>query len=232
MNRYKAVFPTGHQLFVVVHVMDKQQVLRNTRIAAEEGADGVFLIDHHEFHATPRLLKESYEVAREANPDLKIGLNFLGMRPDQAYHYAPDQTFAIWSDSARSELSHEGADRIKQVWRKYHRGNSEHPLYFGGVAFKYQAHENDPANAAKIASLFLDVITTSGPATGHPPSIEKMRLMREAVGDHPLAIASGITPENVSNFLPYVNCFLVATGISKSDTELDAQRVSLLRRNI
>ncbi len=232
MTRYKNTFPAGHQLFVVIHVMDKDQVLRNTRIAVEEGADGIFLIDHHEFHATPRLLKESFEVARGAYPDLRIGMNFLGMRVDQAYHYAPDETFAIWSDNARAELSPEGIDRIKQTWRKYHAVDSLYPLYFGGVAFKYQNEEGAPAQAAKTASKFLDVITTSGTRTGTPPTVEKIRLMRDAIGDHPLAIASGITPENVSLFLPYVNCVLVATGISKTDTELDAKLVSQLRKNM
>jgi uncharacterized protein len=232
MTRYRNIFPGGHQLFVVIHVMDKEQVLRNTRIAVEEGADGIFLIDHHEFHATPKLLKESFEVARGAYSDLRIGLNFLGMRVDQAYHYAPEETFAIWSDNSRAELSPEGIDRIKQTWRKYHYGDSLHPLYFGGVAFKYQNEEEDPAQAAKTASRFLDVITTSGTRTGTPPTVEKIRLMRDAIGDHPLAIASGITPDNVSLFLPYINCVLVATGISKSDTELDAKLVSRLRKNM
>ncbi len=232
MTRYRNIFPKGHQLFVVIHVMDKEQVLRNTRIAVEEGADGIFLIDHHEFHATPRLLKESFEVARGAYPDLRIGLNFLGMRVNQAYHYGPDGTFAIWSDNSRSELSPDGIDRIKQTWRKYHAGDSLYPLYFGGVAFKYQEEEKDPAEAAKTARLFLDVITTSGARTGTPPTVEKIRLMRDAIGDHPLAIASGVTPGNISLFLPYIDCVLVATGISKSDTELDANLVSELRKNM
>jgi len=36
-----------------------------------------------------------------------------------------------------------------------------------------------------------------------------------------LAIASGITTENVESYLPWVSDFLVASGISSSFTELD-----------
>jgi predicted TIM-barrel enzyme len=44
----------------------------------------------------------------------------------------------------------------------------------------------------------------------------------------PLAIASGITPENVGDYLDVADCFLVATGISRSFTELEPSRVRRL----
>ena len=55
--------------------------------------------------------------------------------------------------------------------------------------------------------------------------------MKLALGDTPLAIASGITPENVEEYLPYADSLLVATGISNGFTELDPLRVrSLVER--
>jgi len=52
--------------------------------------------------------------------------------------------------------------------------------------------------------------------------------MRRGLGEAPLAIASGITPENVAVYLNLTNCFLVATGISSSFTELDTSKVKAL----
>jgi predicted TIM-barrel enzyme len=49
--------------------------------------------------------------------------------------------------------------------------------------------------------------------------------MKRAIGDAPLAIASGVTPENVPDYLPWADCFLVATGISYTFDELDPDRV-------
>ena len=106
------------------------------------------------------------------------------------------------------------------------RGQGE--LYFGGVAFKYQGDTENPARAAELAVPFVDVITTSGDGTGIAADVEKIQLMKEAIGDHPLAIASGITPENVEEYIPYADCFLVATGVSNSHTELNPDRVRKL----
>lgn len=100
-------------------------------------------------------------------------------------------------------------------------------LWFAGTAFKYQKEVRDLAQVAKLAKKFSDVITTSGDRTGNPPSVEKLRIIREAIGNHPLANASGTTPENVHLMKPYIDCFLVASGILKpgSFTEFDPPRV-------
>jgi predicted TIM-barrel enzyme len=74
----------------------------------------------------------------------------------------------------------------------------------------------------------MDVVTTSGPGTGQAAHVEKIRTMKAALGDFPLAIASGITPENVKDYLPFSDCYLVATGISDSFEELNPDRVRAL----
>lgn len=106
-------------------------------------------------------------------------------------------------------------------------------LYFGGVAFKYQRPVADLCTAAKTACRFMDVVTTSGPGTGKAAHVDKIRTMKNAIGEFPLAIASGITPGNVEEYLPCSDCYLVATGIGKSFEELDptlvAQLVSAVR---
>ena len=78
----------------------------------------------------------------------------------------------------------------------------------------------------------MDVVTTSGIATGLAADVSKIEQMREGIGDHALAIASGITPENVFMYLPFCDCFLVATGISDSHTELNAGKVRSLAEQI
>ena len=72
------------------------------------------------------------------------------------------------------------------------------------------------------------MVTTSGRATGASAAVEKVKIMKRVIGDRPLAIASGITAENVEQFLPWVDIFLVATGISTSFYELDIEKVHQL----
>ena len=74
----------------------------------------------------------------------------------------------------------------------------------------------------------MDVITTSGVSTGNAPDHGKIQEMKGVIGHHPLAIASGITPENVLGYTLYTDCFLIATGVSDSFTELNPSKVRKL----
>ena len=105
-------------------------------------------------------------------------------------------------------------------------------MYFGGTAFKKQ-REVDPADYAKSASIacqWMDVVTTSGIATGHSADLGKIETFRKACGETPLALASGITPENVGDYAPYVDCVLVSTGINIKDDfyNIDTDRLAKL----
>ena len=68
------------------------------------------------------------------------------------------------------------------------------------------------------------------------PTHEQIQQIRAAIGPHPLAIASGLTPENIAAYLPYANYFLVATGISRSFDSFDPARarafVQRVRRGV
>ena len=69
--------------------------------------------------------------------------------------------------------------------------------------------------SAEIARPFMDVVTTSGIATGHEAGDAKITDFRAGLGDASLALASGITPENAARYGRDVDCFLVATGINR-----------------
>ncbi|MEM6422211.1 MAG: adenine phosphoribosyltransferase, partial [Pseudomonadota bacterium] len=60
-----------------------------------------------------------------------------------------------------------------------------------------------------------DVVTTSGVATGQEAALDKIAAFREGAGDRPLALASGVTPENAAQYRA-VDAFMVATGINRS----------------
>ncbi len=46
MSAFKSIFPKKHAFLAVVHVEGGVQALRNAKIAEQEGADGIFLINH------------------------------------------------------------------------------------------------------------------------------------------------------------------------------------------
>ena len=56
--------------------------------------------------------------------------------------------------------------------------------------------------------------------------------MSRVTGPERLAIASGVTPDNIGDYLPYVDHFLVASGISQDFHTLDPAKVRALAEAI
>jgi predicted TIM-barrel enzyme len=94
------------------------------------------------------------------------------------------------------------------------------------VAFKYQAPEPQPAAAARYAHLGGFIPVTSGPATGKAPDVAKLKAMSEHVPH--LGLASGISPNNAEDFVPYIPHYLVATGISSDFYHFDLKALQRL----
>jgi predicted TIM-barrel enzyme len=227
MSRFRAVFASRHVILPIIHVVGVDQALRNAQIAQEQGADGVFLISHG--RVSDDELLDIHQAVVSAVPELWAGVNCLGLSVEAVFARAGDRVAGVWVDDALVDERRDeqpAAQQILEVQRRHGwRG-----LYFGGVAFKYQRPVKDLARAARLAAPYMEVVTTSGPGTGHAPEPDKIRTMKQALGDHPLAIASGIAPENVNDYLEHADCFLVATSISYTFEELDPARVRDLVR--
>lgn len=183
----------------------------------------MFLVNHYIRY--DGLFKIHEEVHRQF-PDMWVGLNCLDMNPTWITVYP--EADGMWADDAgiREDLDYQRfAERCAQIQRVVAPPTPVwEGLYFGGVAFKGQrtVRPEHLADVAKKAVPYMDVVTTSGPGTGVAADVEKIRIMKRAIGDAPLAIASGITPKNVHRYMPYADCFLVATGIS-----IDFENLSL-----
>lgn len=224
-NKLEKTFGRKKVFLPVIHVVDKEQTLRNVAIAAWAEADGIFLINHN-IHAGE--LISVFRAVKKKIPNLWIGINFLDLRREDSIATTVNiGADGLWTDDAGV---YEGMIR-KPITRNELLGQWK-GFYFGGVAFKYQREVKDVASVARLSMEAVDVITTSGVRTGTAPNVDKILTMKKAIGDFPLAIASGITVENVEDFLPFCDCFLVATGISFSHTELDPEKTQELSSRI
>jgi uncharacterized protein len=227
MNALEKTFGRRKVLLPVIHATDIWQVRENISVANQAGADGVFLINHGMGY--PELVR-IHRIVREDFPHVWIGLNFLGVDTPRTLELVTEtEPDGLWRDDAglREDLMNP-AVRAEDFWESL--GKRRDPPawggpYFGGVAFKYQQKVFDLERVSAAAVGLMDVITTSGDATGSPPDIGKILRMRQAIGEWPLAIASGITPENIEPYLKPCDAFLVSTGISYDDVTLDPVRV-------
>ena len=214
---HKKFSSSGPVILPVIHVLDEDLTAANIDHIIEAGLTGCFLINH-DFGIDPFL--PIVETIRARYPDVWIGLNFLAVTGLKAFPILADlaargvRIDAYWADDARIDerTDHQTeADEIATTldacgWRG---------LYFGGTAFKKQrpVDPKDYARAAGIAGGYMDVVTTSGIATGKSADLGKLAEFRQALPDRPIALASGITPDNAGDY-DMVDCFMVATGIN------------------
>lgn len=224
-------FGASKVLLPVIHVSERIKTQEQVELAFRAGAHGVWLICHERGDKTRQLL-EIYRKVKE-NTLGWIGLNFLGeddpVSTIQEELVQRDYPEGLWIDRGIEEgpISFNHAE----LGRFYRRYQSICPkgLLFRGVAFKGQQtrYPSGLPAAVQAAKTGMDVITTSGPGTGHAPDVEKIAEIHKTANGAPVAIASGMTPENVSAFLPYADAFMVSTGVSKTGTdEFDPKKLT------
>src|SRR3954447_5752900 len=81
-STFRQAFTNRHVVLPVIHVESSEQAHRNSRLAREAGADGVFLINHA--IADEELLAIHDDVAG-AHPGWWTGVNCLGLVPEQVF---------------------------------------------------------------------------------------------------------------------------------------------------
>lgn len=215
------------RILAVIHHLDDATSARNVAIARDAGCAGVALI---QMEGRDHQIERPAVEAKRAHPGLIVVANRLSAPADVAI--ARDISLGLdgsWSDdqvvSSDGPLSN--ASGIEGALADARKANPAF-LFFASVAFKTHAREVDPAAAARQASPFPWIVTTSGPATGKPPDAGKLRAMSEEVGRARLGVASGIDPDNAATLLPHVGWALVATGIGESFHELSPQKTRRL----
>lgn len=204
------------EIYPVVHVHDSRQAAIQSVLAHALGADGVYLINHYNTAST-KLLDEAFNAVARTDEYRNgyIGVNYL-------WHEAASSSFihiahqlsakklirapdGVWSDAT---------DINALATRKAHGLSSMR--YLGGVAFKYTDlyTDNPHKAAAEVERLapYVDVVTTSGRATGIQPPPDKVRAMK-AVTTKPLAAASGISVDNIGDYSGDIDQLLVCSSI-------------------
>ena len=223
------------EVWPVVHVKSEALTLQNAELVAEAGCPGLFLIS---MDGRDDLLDPVGRAVKSRFPALRVGVNYLSLAAPEALSRSLAEGYdATWSDApgVRSDEVSSRAYALESVLasRQVSADGPRH-LFFGSVAFKYQPPDPDPGAAAVQAVRFGMVPTTSGEATGVAPPARKLFLIRQAMDKAfgettraPLALASGVTPDNAYELGRFLTHILVATGISADFHTLDPH---LLRR--
>lgn len=199
----------------VIHHKDWPSAERSIETAIEAGADGACLIAQG--ISWSELLREYPRLRARYPASFPLGLNTLG-----GFHTLGHGDF-YWTDDPTPVR---GVDGAGKPW-------------FAGAAFKTMGvvlPDRYPQHVNAVYERRATLPVTSGPATGQPASVEKVRLIRGVVdalapcyGFYPmLGLASGITPENADDYLGLVDVWIVASGIEEEFGVLNRDRTAKL----
>jgi uncharacterized protein len=199
------------EIIPVIHMTSEKQVLVNVKTCIDCGIRKVFIINHavsvDELLKCARAVKEYY-------PSVGVGVNILGIDAETALSMKMPFVNALWCDETIT---------AKKIQNRVFEG-----MVFGGVAFKYQPQPSDLGLACRESMVTTDVATTSGSGTGKPAHLHKIKLMREYLGEHPLAIASGVSAENVGDYVGLADYLLVATSITDANEMIVKEKLQKL----
>jgi hypothetical protein len=231
-------FQSDKVFLPVIHLPDDgRHAMRAVEVAFEASADGVFLINQGT--STSNIVSNLIPRIRSVfGTPTWIGINSLGSAVEDVIAMSDtelNRLDGIWSDDAGVDSMQEDTfEAARTAFLNARQSTGWRGLYFGGTAFKTQAAipENKLELVARRAASFVDVVTTSGRGTGVSADPDRILLMREAIPGSAMGIASGITPENAALYLPYIDYFLVASGIEQSFGVLDPVRTKALAQII
>jgi hypothetical protein len=205
-------------VYPVIRVARPRDACDQALIALDMGAAGVYLSDPDA--TEPTALFGAFDRIAARAPRAFVGLGLAAfasayeglreIRRGVAGGLLPRLPDGIWAPDAMP---------AKSELRKYRK---KHPdllaiRYLGGIAYKEtDGFTSDVPRAVESASslaAYVDVVATSGDAAGVAPSPAKVAAMKLAIDGKPLAVASGITPENISDYRGSADEFLVTTSI-------------------
>lgn len=205
------------EIIPVIHVEDLEQVCASIDICISLDINKVFLISHGtlDYNGLINLIRE----VKALYPKLWVGANFLDINANQAISLDLYFIDAIWTDASVS------MDDYK-IFRKF-KG-----LHFGGLAFKYQSQPTDLEEACKVATITTDVATTSGSGTGQAPTTVKINNIRTHLGTHPMAIASGVSIDNIESYVGIVEYLMVASSITDNNEIINFEKLKVLKNKL
>lgn len=202
------------KLYVALHAQSPEQILVEGGRISDAGADGVFVVNNGFYINYAVLFAAASQLKELSPPWFFVGINPLDLDTVEAIQkmkFLGTILDGLWVDSGEIyETEVEAGVRADVLFAL----NTFKKTFFGSFAFKTDKKEvKDLVAVARVAAEFFDVPVTSGPATGVAADVEKIKTIKNAIPKKLFALASGITEENVHQFLPFVDYFIVGTSL-------------------
>jgi len=226
----------------------RDQALSDLRHYADEGADAIVLENSHDlpYIKAPlpgRAVQLMTQIARALRERFKgpIGIQMLEAANETALEIANTARLDFLRVEGYVFAHVGGAGLIEgcagKLLRKRKELGCENIKVFGDVKKKHCSHaltgDLDILDEIKQAEFFLvDGVIVTGARTTEPPSIPELRRVKKSARV-PVVIGSGMTPENIKNYFPLADGFIVGSTFRKNGDflgTLDPRRLEIFMK--
>lgn len=228
MNReFLGLFKNEKPILAMLHLKgtsDEDIVTRFKKeidIFVENGVDCIII---ENYFGTYRHMEMALEYVQSLHLDIPYGVNCLNVDPmgfELAGKYGAS---FVQLDSVVGHVKARDEDTLDAFFKLYRERYNV--MVLGGVRFKYQPvlSEKSVEEDLQIAMTRCDAICVTQDATGQETSLDKIIQFRNAIGDFPLIVGAGVTPENMEKQFAYADGAIV--GSYFKDNYKDAGEVS------
>lgn len=214
------------KIFPILHFLDRATTLWQVSVARRCGAAGVFLLCSESDDAND-IVDVAWKT-KQLNPSFAVGIKLPSFTPLQAAERALEAGLdMVWTDDMGvSSTGFTAAGMRMAEFATQHPGLA----LFASVALAHQPVDPAPGLAAQNALTAGFVPTTTTAATVEAyPNLAQLKAMSKATRGT-LAVASGITADNVAACAPYVSHILVSSGIFSDQYHIDQYKLEQLLR--
>jgi len=224
------LFPKKKPIIAMVHIFNGNrqqridQALEDTERLQRGGVDGL-LVENYDcgyFDAnctTDEMAERLAEIviAVRKHTKLPVGLNVL---PND---YWKSFSVALSTGGTFIQMDHitgdfDGCESVDPEEYFQTRKCYTNIAVFGGIHPKYYELVDPTCSleeCARRATSLADAVVVTGQVTGDPATLDDLRVAREAIGDHPLVIGSGLNAHNAVSQLSIADGAIVGTAFKK-----------------
>ena len=176
-----------------------ERMKKEVQIYLDNGVDCIILENYFgQYHN----LEKALEYVQGLHLDIPYGVNCLHLDPVVGHVKPRDE---------------DTLDAFFKLYRERYQ-----VLVLGGVRFKYQPvlSEKSVEEDLKIAMTRCDAICVTQDKTGQETSMDKIIQFRNAIGDFPLIVGAGLTPENMEKQFEYADGAIVGSYFKENHVDV------------
>ena len=230
-GRFLSMFRERKPVMAMLHLKGTspddvlERMKRELDTYVTEGVDAVIVED---YFGTYGDMRRALAYIEQTKPDIVYGVNCLNIDA-RGFELAGEFGAAfVQLDSVVGHVKprdEEALAAFLELFRSRYEG-----CVLGGVRFKYQPvlSERSLEEDLEIAKGRCDAVAVTQDATGQETSLDKIRAFREGLGDFPLIVAAGVTPENLKESFKIADGAVVGSYFKdtyRDDGELSAEHV-------